>query len=227
LIHTTPQTGAFETILHPAGPAASAAGIGLPDFATRPAPAEPAPPRPLIATRPSQPEPPPRSPLGGDALDRQRFQRGLLIHRLMQSLPGIPAPEAEAAARRFLARSAHLLTPETQDEILRETLAVLFHPEFTPLFGPGSRAEVPVTGLIDGKALSARIDRLVVTRDEVLILDYKTNRPPPEDAGSVAQAYRDQLAAYRRAHERIYPDRRVRTLLLWTDGPRLMEIPAA
>jgi ATP-dependent helicase/nuclease subunit A len=34
------------------------------------------------------------------------------------------------------------------------------------------------------------------------------------------------LAAYRAALSRIYPDKRIRTLLLWTDGPSLMEIEA-
>jgi ATP-dependent helicase/nuclease subunit A len=34
------------------------------------------------------------------------------------------------------------------------------------------------------------------------------------------------LAAYRLALREIYPGRLVRAALLWTDGPRLMEIPA-
>jgi ATP-dependent helicase/nuclease subunit A len=66
----------------------------------------------------------------------------------------------------------------------------------------------------------------VVTEGEVLVVDYKTNRPPPADPADVAPAYREQLGAYRRALERIYPAKRVRTLLLWTDGPSLMEIAA-
>ena len=195
----------------------------LPEFALRPRPDEPSPPRPLVASRPSEAEPAATSPLGPDS-DTTRFRRGLLIHRLMQSLPELPASEREAAARRFLGQPGHGLEPVEQDVIARETLAVLGHAEFAPLFGPGSRAEVPVVGLIDGRALNGRIDRLVVTDDAVLIIDYKTNRPPPTEVADVAPAYVEQLGAYRRALERIYPGRRVRTLLLWTDGPRLMEL---
>jgi ATP-dependent helicase/nuclease subunit A len=197
--------------------------VRLPAFAlTDPAP-EPAPPRPLVASRPSEPDPPARSPLGTD-LDRRRFQRGILIHRLMQTLPDLAPDAAEPAARRFLARAAHGLDPAEQNEIARETMAVLRHPAFTALFGPDSRAEVPVVGLIDGKALSGRLDRLVVTETEVLIVDYKTNRPPPRELAGVAPAYLMQLRAYRAALDRIYPGKRVRTLLLWTDGPLLMEV---
>jgi ATP-dependent helicase/nuclease subunit A len=195
----------------------------LPRYALAPPPAEPAPPRPLIASRPSQPEPVSRSPLGTDR-DQRRFQRGILIHRLMQTLPDLPIEIAESAARRFLARAIHGLDAAEQDQIVRETIAVLRHPEFAPLFAPGSRAEVPVVGLIDGKALSGRIDRLVVTADEVMIVDYKTNRPPPSDVDAVAPVYLDQLAAYRAALAQIYPGKRIRTVLLWTDGPRLMEV---
>ncbi|MEA2755407.1 MAG: ATP-dependent helicase/nuclease subunit [Aliidongia sp.] len=200
-------------------------GIELPRWALQPPSPEPAPPRPLVASRPSQPEPPARSPLADDT-DKRRFQRGTLVHRLLQSLPDLPHDLTESAARRYLAGKTHGLDPEEQDQIARETLAILRHPDFAPLFGPGSRAEVPVVGLIDGKALSGRIDRLVVTADEVMIIDYKTNRPPPATAAEVAPVYLEQLSAYRAALERIYPGKRVRTVLLWTDGARLMEVSA-
>ena len=61
----------------------------------------------------------------------------------------------------------------------------------------------------------------------MLIVDYKTNRPPPKDVAQVAEAYLLQLAAYRLAVQRIFSRRRVRAAILWTDGPRIMEIPQA
>jgi len=220
-IHETRQSAEAKPDLQ--GREALLDAAALPRWALEPAPSEPAPPRLLVASRPGEPDPPVRSPLGGDE-DRHRFQRGTLIHRLLQSLPDLAPAAAEAAARRYLAGKAHGLDPEEQDQIARETMAVLRHPDFAPLFGPGSRAEVPVVGLIDGKALSGRIDRLVVTADEVMIIDYKTNRPPPATPAEVAPVYLAQLGAYRAALERIYPEKRVRTVLLWTDGPRLMEV---
>ena len=59
-------------------------------------------------------------------------------------------------------------------------ISVLHDPELAGLFGPGSRAEVPLTGIVGGRALTGRIDRLIVKPGEVIIADYKTNRPPPE-----------------------------------------------
>ena len=197
-------------------------GRSLPSWVREPPPAEPDPPKPLFPSRPSEAEPAASSPLGASGHDR--FKRGLLVHRLLQSLPELPAEEREAAARRFLALPAHALSAEEQDEIGRETLAVLKHPDFAAIFGPGSQAEVPVVGLVEGHALSGQIDRLVVDGNRVLVVDFKTLRPPPSTEAEVAPVYLRQLALYRAALARIYPGHEIRCALLWTEGPRLMPI---
>ncbi|HKT19134.1 MAG TPA: PD-(D/E)XK nuclease family protein, partial [Stellaceae bacterium] len=185
---------------------------------------EPAPPRPLAPSRAGGEEPATRSPLGEDR--GAAFLRGRLVHRLLQSLPTV-APERRAAiARRFLARPIHGLDAAAQEAMLRETLSVMEHPDFAPLFAPGSAAEVPVVGLVGGRALAGQIDRLVVTPDAVLIVDYKTLRPVPHSVGEVPPAYLDQLAAYRAAVAAVYPGKTVRCALLWTDEPALMPVPA-
>ncbi len=214
-------------------PSLAAAGpLGrLPGWAARLPPPEPSPPTPLLPSRPSGPEPATLSPLA--AAGRDRFKRGLLVHRLLQSLPELPAPERAAAATRFLALPMHGLAPAEQEEICRETLAVLSEPEFAALWGPDAQAEVSVVGLIPGAspgsehALSGQIDRLVVTPERVLIVDFKTVRPAPASEDDVPALYLRQLATYRAAIGRIYADRRIDGALLWTDGPRLMPISAA
>jgi len=182
--------------------------------------------RPLTPSRPAGAEPAVRTPIGPD--DRLRFRRGLVIHRLLELLPELPPERRAEASRRFLARPIHELDAAAQAEIARETLRVLEDPVFAPLFGPGSRAEVRVAGELIGEhgtmVLSGQVDRLVVTAAEILILDYKTNRPPPATETEVAELYLRQMAAYRAVLRRIYPDRSVTCALLWTDGPRLMPL---
>ena len=77
-----------------------------------------------------------------------------------------------------------------------------------------------------GRDLSGQIDRLAVLDDALLVLDYKTNRPPPSTPDEVAPAYVAQLAAYRLALRRVFPERALRAAIVWTDGPKLMEIPS-
>jgi ATP-dependent helicase/nuclease subunit A len=204
-------------------PAAVRPSLGPPPaWLDAPAPDEPDPPKPLVPSQPSSAEPGTLSPLAESG--RDRFKRGLLVHRLLQTLPEFPPAEREAAARRFLALPVHALPAEEQDDICRETAAVLQDPEFAPLWGADSQAEVPVVGLIGGRALSGQIDRLVVTRERVLIVDYKTVRPPPQSEDNVAEVYIRQLASYSAALARIYPDREIACAILWTEAPRLMPI---
>jgi ATP-dependent helicase/nuclease subunit A len=199
----------------------------LPDWAKRAVPAEPKPSRPLAPSRPTEDEPALRSPVADDGM--ARFQRGLLIHRLLEALPEL-APEARlAAAQRYLARAAHELDGAAQAALAAETLAVLQAPGFADLFAPGSRAEVALTGTVEGKSgtvtIAGQVDRLVAHKERVLVIDYKTNRPPPADPNAVAPIYLKQMAAYRALLRAVYPGRAVHCALLWTDGPQLMALP--
>ena len=201
-----------------------------PDWALAPPRPEPEPSRPLAPSRPSDDDPSVISPLGPDD-DGARFKRGLLIHRLLQSLPDLAPGEREAQGRAYLSRPVHDLSPGEQEEILAETLGVLTHPDHAGLFGPGSLAEVPITGIVKNEdgvhVLSGQVDRLWVTDEAVSVIDFKTNRPPPETEADVHPRYLRQMAAYRNALREIYPDRPVRAVLLWTLGPRLMELSDA
>ncbi|MEZ5935044.1 MAG: double-strand break repair helicase AddA [Alphaproteobacteria bacterium] len=165
-------------------------------------------------------DPPAASPLSGD--QQRRFGRGLLIHRLLQILPDLAQDAREDAMRRYLEKPGHGLDGPSREEIAGEVRAVLDHPDWASLFGPGSRAEVPLVGQVGGKRVNGQVDRLAVLPDQVLIVDYKTNRPPPKRPDQVAPAYGRQMAIYRALLRQIYPDRRVRCALLWTEGPRLM-----
>ncbi len=86
-------------------------------------------------------------------------------------------------------------------------------------------AEVPITGLLEDKILvSGQIDRLLVTPNEILIIDYKTNRPPPKNVKNVPLIYLNQMRHYADIIRQIYKNRPIRTALIWTDGATLMEI---
>jgi ATP-dependent helicase/nuclease subunit A len=200
----------------------------LPRWATASVAAEPDPPQPLVPSRPSEPEPATYSPVGAD--QGYRFKRGLLVHRLLELLPNVARESWPAAADRFLTRRAHGLSSEQAAEIRDEVLRILEDPLLAALFGPESRAEVPVVAtLVDtqGKtqALTGQIDRLLVRETDCVILDYKSNRPPPLQAAQVAGAYLRQLAAYRAAIAVIYPEKSISCKILWSAVPVLMDIP--
>ncbi|HEY9080562.1 double-strand break repair helicase AddA [Magnetovibrio sp.] len=194
----------------------------LPDWALSPPPSEDSPPKPLSPSRPEPEAPPALGPFDGDK--GARFKRGLLVHKLLETLPSLAHEKRRTAAEQWLARPAHGLDSETQADIVAETLNVLDHPDFAPLFGPDSLAEVSLSGVINARVVSARLDRLLVCDDAVWVIDYKTNRPAPTDPARVPEQYLAQMATYRELLARIYPDKQVRCVLLWTDGPHVMEL---
>ena len=157
--------------------------------------------------------------------------RGVLMHRLLQSLPDLASAARLEAGRRHLARNAGILSAAEREAMLGEVLAVLEDPRFAGLFQPGSRAEVPIVGRLEYRGrnitVSGLVDRLAVIPDAVLIADYKTNRPAPASIDDVPEAYITQLALYRAVLSQLYPDRSVRAALLFTEVPELVEIPAA
>jgi ATP-dependent helicase/nuclease subunit A len=165
------------------------------------------------------------SPL--EAHTNNRFQRGLLVHKLLQHLPDVALKERAESARRYLSLSAHGLDQKEIDDTLAEVMAILSDPTFAPIFGPGSLAETPLVGRLpdDGRLLSGQVDRLLVTPEQILIIDYKTNRPPPSQPEQMSPLYVRQMAAYRALLQEIYPGRPVTAALLWTVGPHLMILP--
>ncbi len=150
--------------------------------------------------------------------------RGSLTHRLIQSLPDIPAARRAKTAQDYLARIGGELTGEVRKAISDEVMRVLDHQHFRELFGPNSRAEVPIIGRVmaggEMVRVSGQVDRLAVTDDAVLIADFKSGQNRPARFA----AYVRQLALYRAVLRRLYPDKTVRAAVVWTEAPDLMEL---
>ena len=161
-----------------------------------------------------------------------RYRRGNLIHKLFEILPDIAMEKRVDVAARYLDRQPDL-TDSQRREMAGAVLAVLNDARFAEAFGPDSRPEVALAGRIgetargDAIMLSGRIDRLVVTANRVVIIDYKSNRPAPDRAEDAAIAYQRQMAGYVALLRQIYPDKTVEAALLWTDGPKLTPLSEA
>jgi len=156
--------------------------------------------------------------------------RGTLVHRLLQSLPDVPAGRRRDAARSFLARNAAAWSEAECEALAARALVLIDDARFAAVFGDGSRAEVSIVGrlALPGRPLvSGQIDRLVVTPSEVLIVDFKTNHSPPSNPADAPASYVRQLALYRAVLAKLYPGHTVRAALLWTESTELMEISAS
>jgi len=185
---------------------------------------EPLPPRPLVPSRPSEEdEDIVMSPLL--AGQEKRFVRGNITHKLLEFLPDLHKGSQVNAAQKFVSKQVSDFSSEVRESIVQEVLDIIHHPEYSPFFAKGSMAEVPVTGLMDdNRIVSGQIDRLVIDDNDIWIVDYKTNRPPPVDPANIPSVYRKQLKAYKDTIQEIYPKHTIHCGILWTDGPRFVRL---
>jgi ATP-dependent helicase/nuclease subunit A len=95
-------------------------------------------------------------------------------------------------------------------------------PSLAPLFGQGSRAEVGVAGKVvlpggTNVEISGRIDRIAETSGAIIAADFKTGAP--REAAETPPAYLTQMALYRAVLAPLWPEKSIRMLLIWTEGP--------
>ena len=204
-------------------PAPASPEPALPDWAMRPVGAEPRPPRPLAPSGLGEIEgsDPPLPP----EIAASAARRGVLLHALLERLPGVPDSEREARAQGWLARQAGDLAEAEREDMASRALAVLAEPDFAALFGPDALAEVPLAATVAGQVIMGTADRLLVTPDEVTVVDFKTARRPPDRLEAIPEATLRQMAAYAAALEAIYPGRTVMAAVLYTQTPRLFALP--
>lgn len=196
---------------------------------------------PAFAVTPAPPErvaPPPLRPssglAGADAFapgdsaplsrqDAERLLTGRLTHALLQRLPECAAPRRFELAMRFLGLRGAGVDAAKRESIARKAIAVIEDPAFAALFGSRSAAEVDLVATLDGgDAVVGRVDRLAETETEVLIADFKTGRPRDAVDPGLAR----QLALYRAAVTPLYPGKRVRCFLIWTQDASATEVTA-
>ena len=177
---------------------------------------------PLKPLRPSRPD----DEKGGFTVkDQIKYRRGSLIHKLLEIAPDVD----EDKLADYLRREGDFLSDKERGLIMERVKVIM--EEFSFLFGPNSRAEVPVVALSDEEKMSGKtekreiagqIDRLVVADDTVMIVDYKTNREIADDG--LMSEYRRQLKMYADIMAKIYPDKKIKTYLLWTEQLQMDEI---
>jgi ATP-dependent helicase/nuclease subunit A len=156
---------------------------------------------------------------GEGTYGEEASRRGRAIHELLEELA-----EASPQARAALAERRSLRLGVALEEALALAKA-LAHPDLQPFLGPGSAAEVEISGtLLDGEEVSGRLDRLAVTPEHIWLLDYKTDRSAPESL-LPTHAYAQQLARYAALLREAYPDRPVTAAIFWTTPGRLEFLP--
>ncbi len=221
---TAAQRYRGQIVLRVVKPKASRVELGppaLPDWIRAPAPAEPRPPRPLAPSQLAEdrePAPPPTPQ------SRAAARRGTLIHQLLERLADVEEHARRELALQWLEQSAGVADAAQREEIADQVCRVLSNAAFASLFGPGSLGEAPLAATLpDGRVIAGTADRLLIEEARVSVLDFKTGRVPDNDT-QIPAAHRAQMEAYSEALRVIFPGRHIRAALLYTSGPKLIEV---
>jgi len=164
---------------------------------------------------------------------REAMRRGRLMHVLLQYLPDVSADQRFAMGENFLRARASDLPQDIRQSLIADAAAIIAQPDLAPLFGENgakSRAEVPIAGRITlpngaSVAVSGQVDRISETDEEVWIADFKTGLPPHEEA--TPEAYLVQMALYRAALAPLWPQKKLKMMLIWTQGPKITTLGEA
>jgi ATP-dependent helicase/nuclease subunit A len=167
----------------------------------------------------------------GDPRDPDAARReGTALHALLQHLGRVEPRHWDAVSLKALG----VLLPEAPDRhaaMAAKARSILERPELRHLFGPNSRAEVPLLarGTRNGApvTIAGRIDRLVLEPGKVLVVDYKSDARVPATPSEVPPGYLSQLGLYALIAGQLFPGRQVEVAILWTSLEMLMNLPTA
>ena len=195
--------------------------IAIPPWATSAAPPESRPPRPLAPSAiaaDDQSSPPPSEAMRAAAL------RGTWIHQLLERLPAVEPGKRPAVTDRWLELSAGVANSEARRLIVEQVCGILANESFSALFGDGSLGEAPLAATLpDGRVIAGTVDRLLVEDQKISVIDFKTGRVPATEA-DIPAGHRAQMQAYAEALRVIFPGRKISAALLYTAGPKLIEV---
>lgn len=142
---------------------------------------------------------------------------GSLTHRLLEILPPLNDDARRRAIKRTIASYApHQLDEAAASHAASTTLRLINDTRLKDIFSQNARAEVPVSGMVQGYVISGVIDRIVIDDAAITIIDFKTGQPPKTDA-DIPSNYISQLALYTYVLRQIWPEKTLHAGLIFTE----------
>lgn len=163
-----------------------------------------------------------------NAQRRKHMEFGLIVHDALSRIQWLDACDIQACVADVItyATAKYARTQEHADEIDKNLqqllLELLDDPELRFLFYQDGREvqcknEQPIYFEEEKRDVSGVIDRLLITPDRIIIVDYKT--------GDDKKEYKHQMHVYKQGVEQMYPGKKVSAVLVFVEresGKRLV-----
>ncbi len=153
--------------------------------------------------------------------------RGQLIHRILQLL--CENTKTTQIKPLILAESGIDLNKKDYNSWLQEAVAAFEHESTKIVFNPNyyrkAYNEVPLYYQQNNKPVYGIIDRLILTQDETIIVDYKTHTDTNKNTqNALLEHYKTQLEYYSAGAKKLWPNTTVHSLILFTHNINLVSV---
>lgn len=165
------------------------------------------------------------SPLLDMPSERSVFllERGVVIHKLLQYLPNVSKDKQLLYASNYVDNNCTSWTDKQKEEVITSVLKLLNDDSYAYLFSENSKAEVAIRGQLEIKGqlkrFTGRIDRMVVEKDKITLIDYKTSFCPATEE-LIPMHHIAQMSIYEKLIQPIYIEKQIDVILIYTQAPK-------
>jgi ATP-dependent helicase/nuclease subunit A len=164
--------------------------------------------------------------------------RGITIHRVIEQLCNT---EQYPAIHESLSQLQQKLLIDTQqcnpgfvdsiEDCIQEALTTFNHPDLMSIFKPDKERktynEMPLMYMNGQQAVYGIVDRVIKTRDQISIIDYKshqlgTDTLENDELTAAANQFKNQLAYYCDGIEKMWPEHTIKAGILFTHHQQIV-----
>ncbi len=142
--------------------------------------------------------------------DYRKLIRGEMMHRVLSCIERVFKGKEEDAIQSALEVSAAQFPSLPKDEARTFLTEVLTNEKLRPFFIAQDGQVFQEKEIVDQNGHTKRLDRLIIKKDEVWIIDYKSHR-------ELKKIYHDQVKDYMHLVKELYPDHTIRGFLIYLD----------
>jgi ATP-dependent helicase/nuclease subunit A len=159
--------------------------------------------------------------------DEDGRQRGITIHRMLELMTANGGEASQAVTEQVALELGMAKDDRELRQWASEVQQLFAEPSLQEVLQPAigeAINEVPIIYQQQDQTVHGVIDRLLLRGDEVWVIDYKTHRQATiGNLNELAAPYHEQLSYYAKGVTRLWPGKRVRTFLLFTQCRSLFE----
>ncbi|XCE27720.1 double-strand break repair helicase AddA [Candidatus Liberibacter asiaticus] len=161
--------------------------------------------------------------------DNQTFNRGLIIHKLLQVIFTLPEHKRKNFITSYCTKNAKLWPAKEYKNLLLSITRLLENPMMTTAMSCDSYSEVSVSGKINCPKkdiiISGRIDQISISQQNIFIFEYKTHHHVPQEIEHIPYTHIAQLSIYEKILKDSYPNKSLVCLLIYVSEPKVFIIP--